>query len=247
MELVFYKRPFIKVDSGFLESGILKDCYQKVVYIYLKALADADGRCSPSLKTLSRLIKISTNKVKTTINELVQLGLVEKEHRITADGGTDSNLYTIYDLSGIGGTGGHPNGEKGFFKVYQDFFESGQLDSCYQKLIYICLGKFADEKEECSPSVRELSQLTKIGTSKVKSTLRELEQKGMIGKKKIKIDNVNRNLYILLYNIRSLGIIYNKKTDCDMDTHKLFGAELVRIQDKIQGLEYFTQYMIQNL
>ena len=203
MEFVSYKRPFIKVNPDFLESDVLKDCYQKVVYIYLKALADVDGRCSPSLKGLSRLTKISTNKVKTTINELIQLGLVEKEHRITADGGTDSNLYTIYNLSEIWGTGEHPNGKKAFFKVYQDFFENGQLDSCHQKLIYICLGKFADEREECSPSIRELSELTKIGVSKVKLTLKELEQKGMIDKRRIKIDNVNRNLYILLYNLRS--------------------------------------------
>ena len=101
MELVFYKRPFVKVDSGLLESDVLKDCYQKVVYMYLKAFADIEDKCSLSIKSLSRLTKISINKVKSTINELIQLGLIEKEHRITEDGGSDSNLYTVYDLNKI--------------------------------------------------------------------------------------------------------------------------------------------------
>lgn len=241
MEFVFYKRPFINLDQDFLESDILKDCYQKVVYIYLKALADAEGRCSPSLKRLSRLTKISIQKVRSTISGLIQMGLVEKENRISADGGIDSNLYTVYDLRD------DPNGKKSFIRVYKDFFENTQLDSCQQKLVYLCLGRFADFKEECYPSVKEISGLTKIGVSKVKSTINELEQKGMIGKKRIKIDKRNRNLYILLYNIRSLSIVYDKELYSDMDIHKLFGAGLNKMQEQVREQRYFTQYMIQNL
>ena len=83
---VLYGRPFIEVDAALLDSDILKDCYQKVMYIYLKALADGAGRCGPSLKRLSRLTNVSISKIGATIRELVQLGLVEKEHRIRADG-----------------------------------------------------------------------------------------------------------------------------------------------------------------
>lgn len=203
MKLVPYKRPFIKVNSDFVENDTLKNCYQKVVYIYLMVLTDAEGKCSPSIKRLSRLTKISINKVKSTINELIQLGLVEKERRINEYGGTDTNLYTVYDLSKIGGTEDHPNEKKDFIKIRKDFFENDQLSSCQQKLIYLCLVKFAKGKDECYPTLKELSRSTKIGDSKVKSTINELEQKGMIDRKKIKIDKWNRNLYVLLYDLRS--------------------------------------------
>ncbi len=99
------QRPFIMVYQDFLESDVLKNCYQKVIYIYLKLFADAEGRCCPSIKRLAGLTKISVNKVKSTLNELVQMGLVDKEHRTRPDGGTDSNLYTIYDSRETWGVG----------------------------------------------------------------------------------------------------------------------------------------------
>lgn len=232
MELVLYKhkRPFIKVDPEFLESDILKDCYQKVVYIYLKALADDRGRCSPGIKELSRMMKISVNKVKATINELIQMGLVEKQHRIRADGGSDSNLYTIHDLSEISNYGYRLDGKKVFIVIDKEFFENSQLDSCQQKLVYLCLSRLADVRGECYPSVKELSGLTKIGISKVKSTINELEQKGMVNKKKIKACKRIRNLYILSYNyVSSFGMVHDKGTGRYLEDYGIFGFEPVNI------------------
>ena len=69
--------------------------------------------------------------------------------------------------------------QRPFIMVYQDFLESDLLDNYYQKLVYIYLKKFADSNNQCFPSIKKLSSLTKIGTTKVKQTLAELEAKGV--------------------------------------------------------------------
>ena len=222
VEAIINQRPFIMVYQDFLESDILKNCYQKVIYIYLKLFADAEGKCFPSVKRLAKLTRISINKVKSTLKELIQMGLVRKEHRIRPDGGTDSNLYTINDSSETWGAGDRPDGKRPFVKVYKDFLENDRLDSCHQRLIYIYLGKFANAKQECFPSVKKLAGLTKIGISKVKSTLNELKEKGMIDKKNRwrKDGGKNSNLYTLLYNFKKkLNKSDNKEVDGNMDDY----------------------------
>lgn len=218
------QRPFIMVYQDFLESDILKDCYQKVIYIYLKLFVDAEGKCFPSVKRLARLTRISINKVKSTLRELIQMGLVSKEHRIRPDGGTDSNLYTIDDSSETWGAGNRPDGKRPFVKVYKDFLENDQLTSCQQRLIYIYLCKFANAKQECFPSVKKLAGLTKIGISKVKSTLNELKEKGIIDKKNRwrKNGGKNSNLYTLLYNFKNklkLNKCNSIEVNRNMDNH----------------------------
>ena len=221
-EAVINQRPFFILYQDFLASGVLQDCYQKMVYICLKFFANSQGECFPSLKQLARLAKISIDKVKRTINELVQMGLVKKEHRTRPDGGTDSNLYTIQDSIETWGGQERPDGKRTFIKVYRDFFENDQLDSCYQKLVYIYLGKFANSDQKCFPSVRTLARLTGIGISKVKSTINELVQKGMIRKenRRRRDGGKNSNLYTLLYNLKEkFHTGKNKKVDNEADNH----------------------------
>ena len=62
------QRPFIMVYQDFLESDLLDNHYQKLVYVYLKKFADSKNQCFPSVKTLSKLTKISVNKVKLTLS-----------------------------------------------------------------------------------------------------------------------------------------------------------------------------------
>lgn len=209
------QRPFIMVFLDFLESGILKDCYQKIIYIYLKLFADADGKCFPSIKRLAALTKISINKVKSTLNELMLLGVVSKEHRTRPDGGSDTNLYTINDSSETWGAEARSDGKRPFVKVYKDFLYNNQLDTCQQKLIYIYLGKFADAKQQCFPSIKKLSEAAKIGISKVKSTINELREKGMINKENRwrKDGGKSSNLYTLLYNIKEKFHINKEMND----------------------------------
>lgn len=226
-EAVINQRPFIMLYQDFLESNVLENCHQKIVYICLKFFANSQGECFPSLKQLARLAKISTNKVKCTINELVQMGLVKKEHRTRLDGGTDSNRYMIQDSIETWGGQQRPDGKRTFIKVYKDFLENDQLDNCYQKLVYIYLGKFANSDQKCFPSIRTLAEVSGICISKVKSTINELVQKGMISKENRKRQDggKNSNLYTLLYNLEKKLNIWNskntdsKKADGDIDNH----------------------------
>lgn len=98
------QRPFIMVYQDFLESELLDNHYQKLVYIYLKKFADSKNQCFPSVKTLAKLTKISVNKVKMTLAELEQKGVISKENRTRPDGGKSSNLYTLYDFKELWGT-----------------------------------------------------------------------------------------------------------------------------------------------
>lgn len=99
------QRPFIMVYQDFLESDLLDNHYQKLVYVYLKKFADSKNQCFPSVKTLSKLTKISVNKVKQTLAELEQKGVISKENRTRPDGGKSSNLYTLYDLKELWNAG----------------------------------------------------------------------------------------------------------------------------------------------
>ena len=99
------QRPFIMIYQDFLESELLDNHYQKLVYVYLKKFADSKNQCFPSVKTLAKLTKISVNKVKLTLAELEQKGVISKENRTRPDGGKSSNLYTLYDFKELWGAG----------------------------------------------------------------------------------------------------------------------------------------------
>ena len=95
------QRPFIMIYQDFLESDLLDNYYQKLVYIYLKKFADSNNQCFPSIKRLSSLTKIGTTKVKQTLAELEEKGVISKVNRNRSDGGKTSNLYTLYDFAEI--------------------------------------------------------------------------------------------------------------------------------------------------
>lgn len=89
--------------------------------------------------------------------------------------------------------------QRPFVIIYHDFLESDILDTHYQKLIYIYLKKFADSNNQCFPSLKTLSELTKIGKTKVRETLKELESKGVLIIENRNKDNGGKasNLYTL--------------------------------------------------
>lgn len=94
------QRPGILVYCDFLESDVL-NYYQKIVFIYLKKFADQKGQCYPSIRTLSRQSGISVKKVKETLKQLEEKGVISKTNRTRPDGGKSSNLYTVYDCGGM--------------------------------------------------------------------------------------------------------------------------------------------------
>lgn len=99
------QRPFIMIYQDFLESDLLDNYYQKLVYIYLKKFADSNNQCFPSIKKLSKLTKIGATKIKQTLAELEEKGVISKENRSRLDGGKTSNLYTLYDFAEVWNVG----------------------------------------------------------------------------------------------------------------------------------------------
>lgn len=79
--------------------------YQKLVYIYLKKFADSKNQCYPRVKKLSKLTKISVHKIKITLAELEDKGIIAKKNRTRPDGGKSSNLYTLYDYGELWNAG----------------------------------------------------------------------------------------------------------------------------------------------
>ena len=99
------QRPFIMVYQDFLESDLLDNHYQKLVYVYLKKFADSKNQCFPSLKKLSDVTGLSKRKIQDTLKELEQKHIITIESRLRADGGTTSNLYTLYDFKELWNAG----------------------------------------------------------------------------------------------------------------------------------------------
>lgn len=96
------QRPFIMIYHDFLESDML-NTYEKIVFIALKKFADSKNQCFPSLNKLSSVCGLSKRKVQDTLKELENKHIITTESRLKTDGGTTSNLYTLYDLKEIWG------------------------------------------------------------------------------------------------------------------------------------------------
>ncbi len=218
---------FFKVPKDILASGIFKSCHQMIVYVCLKYFADENGECFPTIKQLVKLSKVGTSKVKYTLKELAQLGIIKIIHRTRPNGRSDSNLYVINDSPEVWGAESKPGKERPFILVYRDFLQDDQLDSCYQKLVYICLGKFTNNEQQCFPSLKRIAELAKICVSKVKTTINELREKGLIEKKNRFAGDGSKisNLYTLLYNIKiKSNIGKDKIRDGGIDSYK-FGQK----------------------
>ena len=98
------QRPFIMVYHDFLDSDIIGS-HEKMVFIALKKFADSKNQCFPSLKKLSDVTGLSKRKIQDTLKELEQKHIITIESRLRADGGTTSNLYTLYDFKELWNAG----------------------------------------------------------------------------------------------------------------------------------------------
>ncbi len=91
------QRPFLILYHDLLDSELLDNPYEKLVYIYLKKHCNSENTCFPTLQTLAKETKISVSKIKTTIKELEKKGVITKKNRTREDGGKNSNLYILND------------------------------------------------------------------------------------------------------------------------------------------------------
>ena len=63
--------------------------------IYLKDHANKEGTCWPGINTIAAGVSLSRSTVKRVLRELMQVGLIEKDHRWRENGSLTSNLYRI--------------------------------------------------------------------------------------------------------------------------------------------------------
>ncbi len=176
------KRPFVKVYWDFLDSDVLQTRYQKVMYIYLKFFSDKEGECSPSFRQMSSLVPMGVNKIRSVLDELIEMGLVKKIRRYFEDGGNDSNLYIFKDSAETWGAENRKDWQRPFVKVYKDLLADKKFGSCQEVLVYIYLGRFADEKLQCSLSGRALSEAAGVSIPTVGMAVNRLEEQGLIEK-----------------------------------------------------------------
>ena len=67
------------------------------MYMAICLHADETGGCFPSYNTIAEEVDYNLRTCKRAVEELVELGLVEKEHRLRKDGSLSSNYYQIID------------------------------------------------------------------------------------------------------------------------------------------------------
>ena len=167
------QRPFIMVYQDFLESDLLDNHYQKLVYVYLKKFADSKNQCFPSVKTLSKLTKISVNKVKLTLAELEQKGVISKENRTRPDGGKSSNLYTLYDFKELWNAGSSEE-----VAAVVDEYEDKKLISLLEAKGYTVIKEKELESEptKAQKQALELNQYDIVNTTTNSEKSQELER-----------------------------------------------------------------------
>ena len=65
------------------------------VYMYLRSRADREGKCFPSVRTISRDTKLSMSTVRRALDDLVNTGYIQKQPRWRANGAKSSNIYIL--------------------------------------------------------------------------------------------------------------------------------------------------------
>jgi len=70
----------------------------KKVYLYLTAIADAEGYCFPFYRTIGQRTGLSTSTVSKAIADLENVGLLTRQQRVSRRGGS-SDLYQVRRVS----------------------------------------------------------------------------------------------------------------------------------------------------
>ncbi len=92
------QRKFTMVYNDFLESDLL-NAKEKLLFIILKKFANAEGKCFPSHKKLSKLCGMSKPTIISLLKQLEEKEILRIENRTSEEKGKESNLYTLYDFA----------------------------------------------------------------------------------------------------------------------------------------------------
>lgn len=173
IQLATDQRPFIMVYQDFLESNILDNYYQRLVYIYLKKFADSKNQCYPSVKTISKQSGISVNKVKITLKELEEKGIIAKANRSRPDGGKSSNLYTLYDYRELWNAGSSEE----VAAVIDGIQEKYMIEALTAKGYYVTKEKgLASEPTKAHTQAPQLNQFDIVNTTTNSGESQDLER-----------------------------------------------------------------------
>lgn len=167
------QRPFVMAYHDFLKSGLLDNHYQIVVFIYLKMFADDNNQCYPSIKKISKLSKISVHKIKITLAELENKGIIAKKNRTRLDGGKSSNLYTLYDYKELWNT----DSSEEITTIIDEIKEKHMIEALTAKGYHITKEKELETeptKAQNQAPNKNISDMNKDNTKELKS--QELER-----------------------------------------------------------------------
>lgn len=72
------------------------------LYGTLQRYADKDsGQCHPSRKTLAEKCGLSLSSLDRALGELIELGAIKKQQRVSSNGDWTSNIYTVITNAGV--------------------------------------------------------------------------------------------------------------------------------------------------
>lgn len=168
------QRPFIMVYHDFLDSDVIGS-HEKMVFIALKKFADSKNQCFPSLKKLSDVTGLSKRKIQDTLKELEQKHIITIESRLRADGGTTSNLYTLYDFKELWNAGSSEE-----MAAVVDEYEDKKIISLLEAKGYTVIKEKEPDKTEptkvtVEPSTK-LNQFDIVNTTTNSEKSQELER-----------------------------------------------------------------------
>lgn len=67
----------------------------RTVYMYLRDRTGHGQDCWPAIKTIASDLQLSRSTVKRALNDLVKVGLIEKEARYRENGSNTSNRFIL--------------------------------------------------------------------------------------------------------------------------------------------------------
>jgi hypothetical protein len=126
---------FYMVDNRIIEEyGSIIGVFGIAVYNLIAKYSNEKGENAfPSYQTIADKLGISRPKAVTTINQLVELGLIKKEKRRDDAGDSTSNLYTIVPMGG--GKPHLPPSTSDLPQVVNDINHGGKPRLPYQDVI----------------------------------------------------------------------------------------------------------------
>lgn len=91
---------YFRVDNELIDNQAKIIGWQGLlVFTALCRYVDSDGKCFPSINTLSEKIGINRKTVIKGIEELIKRNMVSVEKTVRENGGYSNNLYTLKDYS----------------------------------------------------------------------------------------------------------------------------------------------------